>query len=250
MQPSNNRKYTVNETYFDTINTPEKAYWLGFLWADGNISKTTDRSSGPNRLRIAQKKDEEKHLIRFQKEIESNHPLKYVMHKDNHIVAQIDINSRKLCMALQSIGFDNKDKRTQIPKIPNELISHFIRGYFDGDGCLSLYTQQIKKWSVNKQEWSITGNITFISNLQKIITIQAGVTPTVKLKQYKKSPTTASLRYGKIGDIIKLQQYLYRDATVYLPSKHKKFVEFLSRYASSRIAVRRSTNSVHPTPEH
>ena len=60
-----NRKHTVNHHYFDQIDSEEKAYWLGFLWADGSISKTATRCSGKNRLTLSQKIKEIKHLKKF-----------------------------------------------------------------------------------------------------------------------------------------------------------------------------------------
>lgn len=55
-----NRKHTINNQYFDDIKTQEQAYWLGFLWADGSINKTTKRCSGKNRLTVSQKETEKK----------------------------------------------------------------------------------------------------------------------------------------------------------------------------------------------
>lgn len=227
-----NRRYTVNEHYFDIIDTPEKAYWLGFIWADGNISKTGARSSGPNRLRIAQKWQEKDHLQKLQTEMNANYPIKCIRHTENHDVAQLDINCRPLCAALESYGYACKEKRTNIPNIRQDLKPHFIRGYFDGDGCLSIYTQTIKRWTINKQEWSLTGHKDLMTNIQQLLTTDAGLTATVKLKAYARSPNTASLRYGKKADIIKLYDYLYKNATVYFPSKHQKFVEFFSKQGS------------------
>lgn len=72
-----------------------------------------------------------------------------------------------------------------------------------------------------------------MQNIKDILTENAGVTPTVKLKEYTRSDSdTVSLRYGKIGDVISLYHYLYDNATVYLESKHQKFVDFFSRLAS------------------
>lgn len=227
-----NRIHNLDISYFNEINTPEKAYWLGFIWADGNISKSSERSSGMNRLRLSQKWTEKQHLEKFKQAINTDYDIKPVYHANNKTVAQLDINCRPLCQALCSLGYSTKDKRTDLPQINSNLIPHFIRGYFDGDGCLSLYTQKIKKWTVNKQEFSITGNKIFISNIKKILTVNAHVTPGVELKFYKKSPDSASVRYGKISDIIKLHEYLYNNADVYLETKHQKFIEFLSRYAS------------------
>lgn len=227
-----NRKHNLNTDYFNNINSQEKAYWLGFLWADGNISKTSSRSSGPNRLRISQKWSERQHLEQFKTAIGADYEIKPIYHDSGHTVAQLDINCRPLCESLQNLGYDVKTKRTHIPDIPDELLPHFIRGYFDGDGGLSLYTQTIKRWTVLKQEWSITGEQHLMDEIKTVLTRDASVTPTVKTKSYKKSTKTTSIRYGKKSDIAKLYEYLYKNATVYLPSKHQKFVDFFSRYAS------------------
>lgn len=50
-----NRKYQLNDAYFQTIDTEEKAYWLGFIWADGSIEQTSSRCSGKNRFVLTQK---------------------------------------------------------------------------------------------------------------------------------------------------------------------------------------------------
>ena len=71
-----NRKHKVNEKYFDKINSQEKAYWLGFLWADGSIYKTATRSSGNNRLNITQQKSEIDHLKKFKKSINCDYDIK------------------------------------------------------------------------------------------------------------------------------------------------------------------------------
>lgn len=222
-----NRQHGINSEYFDNINTQEKAYWLGFIWADGNITKTTPRASGPNRLRIAQKWQEREHLESLKTELNADYNIKPISHDNGCVVGQLDINCRELCKALQNMGYDVKNKRIHLPNIPTNLMQHFIRGYFDGDGALSLYTQTVKQWTIRKQELSITGNIHLMTEIKNVLNNSANVTPTVKLKYYKRSPDTASIRYGKISDILCIYNYLYKDATVYLTSKHQKFVDFL-----------------------
>ena len=67
------RKYTVNEKYFEVIDTPEKAYWLGFIMADGSISKSS-KDCPYNRLDVLLKDDESEELLlnSFLKDINSN----------------------------------------------------------------------------------------------------------------------------------------------------------------------------------
>ncbi len=243
-----NRTHHVNDGYFKTIDTQEKAYWLGFLWADGSISKTAKRASGPNRLRVTQKAAEKAHLEQLRDIIGPDYELVPTHVGTPHQGFQLDINCRPLCASLEQLGYGPKDVRVHIPPIRKSLHRHFMRGYFDGDGCLSLYTQTMRGCTVLKQEWSLTGNRTLMAKMKMLLEDEAGTTPTVQLKPYKHSPGTASLRYGKKADIAALHEYLYKNATVYLESKHQKFVEFFSRYASKRIVPRRSTNSGMRTP--
>lgn len=225
-----NRKHTVNEHYFDEIITEHQAYWLGFLWADGNISKTAKRCAGMNRITLAQKANEIKHLQNFKKDLCADYPITTRPRIQNHLISTLHINSRLLCIALENLGFGAKDNRTVIPNIPQNLMHHFIRGYFDGDGCLSVYVQNVKnKWFINKQELSFTGNPVFIKNLKHTLEQKTDVTRTVSIKTYAKTSKATSLRYGKKTDVDILFHYMYDDATIYLDSKYQKFLKFYSR---------------------
>ena len=228
-----NRKHTLDQTFFDTIDTEAKAYFLGLLWADGSLSKTTKRCSGNNRLSISQKIDDIDQLHKMQIALNSNYSL-YMSttnntYSKNHKIATLSINSVYLVNQLERLGMYNKENRTSIPEIPNNLIHHFIRGYFDGDGCLSIYQQQIKKWNINKQEFSLTGNEQLLSAIKQILEKSANVSDKVKLKHYKRTNKAVSLRYGKKQDIVSLHQYLYKDATLYNENKRQKFVDFQNR---------------------
>lgn len=225
-----NRKHTINNQYFDDIKTQEQAYWLGFLWADGSINKTTKRCSGKNRLTVSQKETEKKHLQKFANCLQSNTVIHTREPFPNKKIAVLDINSRPLCKQLENLGFGTKQNRTHIPNLPEHLLRHFIRGYFDGDGCLSIYTQTVKQWTINRQEWSLTGTKSLITEIKNILNKQTTVSKSVKLKSYTRTTKVVSLRYGKKSDINELYHYLYDNATIYLNSKYQKFIDFYSKH--------------------
>ena len=222
-----NRKYKLNENFFDNINSEIKAYWLGFIWADGCIFKTNPRSSGPNRLNLTQKISELNHLELFKHAIQSNHKITLNNNKQTY---SLNINSRKLCKSLENLGFNIKTKRINISKMPNKLIRHFIRGYFDGDGCISIYTQNFKNYKIHRQEFSLTGNKDLLLQIQKILENNINITRNLKIKTYKNTNKAVTIRYGKQSDIDKLFKYLYENASIYLKSKYNKFLTFYSYY--------------------
>lgn len=134
-----NRRHSLNTHFFDTIHSEEQAYWLGFLWADGSWSKTAPRCSGPNRLNLSQKLSEVNHLQLFLNTLEADYPIRQLNNGYGSGSAMtVNINSRPLCISLERLGFARKDQRIHIPPIPPSLLHHFVRGYFDGDGCLSV----------------------------------------------------------------------------------------------------------------
>lgn len=137
------RKHAVNEQYFDKIDTEDKAYWLGFLLADGNIGHT-GRGGGARQLRVSLKRSDEKHLSKFLLAIQSAHQIKPVHRLEaSHPASIIRITSKHMCSTLESMGWDNFKKHgcTKIlDLVPSCLQRHMVRGLIDGDGCFGRYS--------------------------------------------------------------------------------------------------------------
>ena len=69
------RIYQVNENYFESIDSDEKAYWLGFLSADGYIHE------GRNTITLALQESDKVHIEKFKKAISATYPIKEIIHK-------------------------------------------------------------------------------------------------------------------------------------------------------------------------
>ncbi len=136
-------RYTIDENYFDLIDTADKAYWLGFILADGNIIKYKD---GTFVLRVRLQKRDLNHLKLFATRIGYNGPVDIKKRFDKFYgkvteKASITICCSHLCRTLVQTGwFDfKKFGVTHIMEmVPQHFQVHLIRGLFDGDGCLSL----------------------------------------------------------------------------------------------------------------
>ncbi|WP_066193472.1 LAGLIDADG family homing endonuclease [Gracilibacillus timonensis] len=121
------RKYTLNENYFKTWSN-NMAYILGFIIADGTIARDVQFVS------IAQK---EKYILEaIREELGSNQPI--VKNKDTGVY-MLTINSKVMKNDLIEIHGvkPNKSSTIEFPHVPKEYMSHFIRGYFDGDGFVN-----------------------------------------------------------------------------------------------------------------
>lgn len=228
-----NRKHKVNHEYFDKIDSEEKAYWIGFLWADGSLSKTSKRCLEKNRLAVAQTTKDINQLIMLKKALNSDSIIKTKTVNNNYAkeksISTLTINSTYLCKTLEAHGMSKKETRTDIPKMPKTLIRHFIRGYFDGDGCLSIYEQHVCKYTINRQEFSLTGNEPLLLKIQSIFEENTNVSKNIQIKNYKRTKKAVSLRYGGKVSVQAIFEYLYKNATVYNENKYNKFIEFSSK---------------------
>ncbi len=125
----------------------------------------------------------------------------------------LSITNKNICDNLQNLGCKKaKTFITVFPDIPENLYSHFIRGYFDGDGCIHISKN-------NRPEWSIIGTKDFISRIQTIIN-------TTLLLKYNKlyiKDRLVYLKYGSKKDVKKLETWLYKDATIFMERKYNKF---------------------------
>jgi hypothetical protein len=131
-----NKKYTFDENYFTHIDSPEKAYWLGFLFADGY---NTD-----DEIVIELAKKDITHLVKFKKTIKATQLISTRSKYDKNQLntkefASIRISSREMCKILSIHGMiKNKTYTLKYPDINSEYDRHFIRGFFDGDGCIFI----------------------------------------------------------------------------------------------------------------
>lgn len=162
--PSNldHHKYKCDYDYFEVINSYEKAYWLGFLAADGcNYQREHNASII---LNIHQQDIE--HLKLFQLALKSDIPIKsYISDSgfsNNTPMCKFIINSKKMSNDLLKLGIvPKKSLILEPPKIDSKYYLSFILGYFDGDGslyktgqynnyCLSFEgTKEILEWIKN-----------------------------------------------------------------------------------------------------
>ena len=122
------RKYNYNSNYFATIDTQQKAYWLGFIYAEGNVYKNT--------LAIKLISSDRYVLDRFKKDIQSEHLVKKVKNKNAYV---IKIHAKEIVKQLNQLGvYPNKSAIIKFPKLlKTEFYLSFILGYYDGEGCLS-----------------------------------------------------------------------------------------------------------------
>ncbi|MEE1447971.1 LAGLIDADG family homing endonuclease [Faecalibacillus intestinalis] len=216
------RKTHHNDFYFETIDNEHKAYWLGLLLADGCVIEKENES---NIIKL-ELNNKDRYLVEeFAKDINTNlevHDYKYER-KHN---SQIQIRSNKMFKDLSKYGIVPR-KTFLINKVPNidlKLIRHLIRGYFDGDGCAYLF----KPHDQNKHRLNITfcGTEAFLIDVKNVLekeNIHYG--KIINMNKY--GSNVFNLRYGRNESVIKLYEYLYKDSTICLKRKKKKFEIFL-----------------------
>jgi intein-encoded DNA endonuclease-like protein len=215
-----NRRYNVDKEYFDDVNTEEKAYWLGFLFADGYIR---ERKYG-NSLEMKLSEKDENHLHLFRKHLKSNHKIIKGINKtkcksgiSESRICHLAIYSNELVKSIKNKGMHSKKTFTiDKPNIDKNLINHFIRGYFDGDGSFSFNP---KKYINKTQIVSASVNfIDFIINELKENQIEIRLYSNIKLQIQNKI------------DNLKFYNYIYKNATIFLERKKDKYDEFRKYY--------------------
>lgn len=141
------RKHNCNENYFEKINTNEKAYWLGLLFADGYVRKRRQFNGQHKQggiVGISLKNGDEYLLEKLIIDLGSTYKLNKQI-KDDFLSYKLEINISKMADDLINLGcVPNKSLKLLPPKLTDEFISHFIRGYFDGDGSIGKYNGRLK----------------------------------------------------------------------------------------------------------
>lgn len=227
------RKY-FNESFFESINSEIKAYLLGFVFADGCVMNRMRGGRLGNeyglQLNVAEK---DKNIIYlFQQHI---YPYSNINIVPSSIIRnkyirnpqyRIAFYSKTLFNDLNNLGCEKRKtyKENKIPNIPNNLIIHFIRGYFDGDGSVSLSIH--RKYHKNKTYEYPYLNVAIVSKTNTILKdiqnfllyndIKSSITYSNSKKYYE-------LRINANESKVKLFELMYKDANFFFKRKYDIF---------------------------
>jgi hypothetical protein len=222
------QKYKFDEEYFKEIDTSNKAYFLGLIYADGCVYPLK------NSLAIKLTKEDEYILEEFKKDIKSTKPLyqrKSELIKGTSYIgkaqSKIELNSKILIEDLRKLGVvQNKSLILTFPDhIPDKFMHDFIRGYFDGDGC--IYNSQ------GRIMLNFTGSEDFCKGLCSWLETNLDIK--TECKQDKRG-NSWYLFICRIADVLKFCNYIYQDEQeLKLIRKFKKFKDYESKKEGIRI---------------
>lgn len=225
--------YTCDYHYFDVIDTEEKAYWLGFLTADGWINKNDKNNAGVTGIELQYR--DINHLKKFNKSINGNYQItdrwttcKISNDPDKkHHTCMIRIFSLTMYNSLSDKGFTkNKSYDFHIPDLRQDLIRHYIRGYFDGDGCFCFTN---KSFHIN----FITASKMLNDDIVKILKatnfncIESSYVTDFNTKMYK-------IDIYRQQDKINFLDWIYKDSNIYLDRKYKKYLKVKKHYENTQ----------------
>lgn len=217
------RKYNINEEYFDCINTPNKAYVLGLMCADGC-------NYPPKQTAFISLQESDRNLLeKINKELENETPLRIIdqsnRHENNYSynnMCTLNMYSKHICNSLTNLGIvKNKSLVLEFPDIPKELYSHFLRGYFDGDG--SIY-QYIKNENNKRITLTFTSTEHFCKKIKEIVENELGIYCGIYDASCHNGITKVASLSG--SSAVKLLDWMYEDADLYLQRKYDRYIKY------------------------
>lgn len=213
------REYHINDKYFDNIDSAKKAYFLGFLFADGY-------NNGKNRVTISLQEDDKEILEKFKKEIDSNKPLYFRnrKRKNNRLKNQyvLDIVSQNICKKLTRLGcIRAKTFKLDFPKnIKKKFLRDFIRGYCDGDGSFGRYKINNKYYQTSL---CIVSTNKFCKKLKHIFENKLGVNSYICKRHKDRKTTTRQIKVSGINQVMKILDFLYKNNDIALLRKYQRY---------------------------
>lgn len=155
--------------------TPDMAYVLGFFAADGCMYVNKRGSHY-----IAFYSTDRQLIVTIKKILGVSNAIERYQPKGKRKVRHtLQIGSRKAFSRLTELGFTpNKSLTLKFPKVPDFVLGDFVRGHFDGDGCISVdlcRRSDRKKLRLSITARFISGNKLFLNHLHRHLTKTAGI---------------------------------------------------------------------------
>ena len=213
-------KNLIDHDYFECINSPEKAYFLGLMLTDGNVYYDKRNGNRQPSIQIALKGDDIAILEKFKCEISSDNKISIYKNNDRFECVFI-VNSLKMAQDLAKYGIVPRKTFLikEMPNVPKEYVRDLIRGIFDGDG--TVYILKAKQ----KLRFGFYGTHCLISNIVNFLHNEINL----PLNKITDKETVSFITFGKIDQIKAFYNYIYYSSNVTcLSRKRKKFENYLS----------------------
>jgi intein/homing endonuclease len=207
------KKYSIDENYFERIDAEDKAYFLGLMYADGYNNEQKGEA------KITLQSGDTEILNVFREKLQTNKPLRI-----DRVYRILALENKKISKDLARHGcVQAKTFKLKFPKLRKDLIRHFIRGYFDGDGSITN--------SGKYPHFSIVSTKSFLTSIQNIFIKELGLSKTkFTIRHPERKHNIRSLWYGSYGNCILIYNYLYDDSSVFMKRKKIKFEKLLKPY--------------------
>lgn len=216
-------RYTLNEYFFDIIDNELKAYLLGYLFADGFVG-----DEKYNNIVFSQKKEDAEAVKLLKKSIEYTGDLRIFKprissFKNSSDQVAINFSSMHMANTLRNCGLSKKEFYDKFPKLNNVLMRHFIRGFFDGDGSITLTR------STYKDKIYYGGAFNIIIN-KKLVNSFLNLFNEIHFTiDQSKTDYMVYLKCNSKKSIKLIYNYFYKDSKYFLSRKKKKFDEIIGR---------------------
>lgn len=218
------RRSDLNENYFDVVDSETKAYWLGYLAADGcirvrtQVDKNGNHKTQGNSIHLKLSTMDEEHLKKFRDEVCPNSVLKYATSVVKTRIGNIStsysvvLNLYSNYIVSQIIDKGVGPRKTFTigkPNIEEKYIRHYIRGLFDGDGCVVTEDGKRLIYRITTASENMNKFLKELFESLGINMIRMGINCVI----------------GRKEDTMKFYNYIYDDATIWLERKKDKTIK-------------------------
>lgn len=226
-------RYKYNRDFFEVIDTPEKAYWLGMFTSDGNIYNNRNKPNKSNavgiRLRLQNK--DANHLVKLNESMESNKNIEIIKNSgykngfnnnNSSTISMLNFTSIKLWKDLNDKGLEDNKQTKEKPymDLSENLIKYYILGLWDGDGTIS-YSKN------GHYSWEFVGSFEMVSWVKTILETKLSIN-FIKQDTDHRCEKLFRLRTNRKENIAKISKFLYSDKVVYLDRKYETTKKFLN----------------------
>ena len=230
--------YNCNYSFFKSIDTEEKAYWFGFIAADGWI--TINRGTNSGCLGIELQAGDTNHLKKFNKSIDGNYKITErerlceISTKQNNVNKESCIRIFSIDMVNDLINIGITTTKTRDFSFPiwldEKFYPAFIRGYFDGDGCVRTRTRKLSSGAVVEYPICdiVSANKDFLDKLRTLLYEKLGICSYIYIDK-----NCYRLYVHKNEHTMAFLNYIYNDANIYLDRKYKKYLSIIENNIAS-----------------